>query len=73
MLDMDRSGDISPEDLVNFFNKLGEYKREITGDSRMINFDKTKADRIVYNLDLKRHRAITPDQFLNIVMASYEK
>ena len=73
MLDVDKSGDISADDLLEFHKNCMKCKETATGTKQNINkLDKARAEEIIYNLDLKRHKAITPDQFLNIVMAAYE-
>ena len=71
MFDVDKSGDISADDLVHFYNKLLNFKRTATGMSSVMEpFTKEKAMKIIDILDIGRHKAITPDQFLNIIMAS---
>ena len=46
---------------------LGEPEGEGIGE-----IDAKMAEQLVKNFDFKNHKAITPDIFLNIVMAAYE-
>ena len=73
MFDADKSGDISPEDLQKFYAKCKEYKGIATkGTGQVAALDPSEIANLVQSFDFHKHKAITPDQFLNMVMADYE-
>ena len=73
MMDVDRSGDISADDIDKFYANLKKYKVGAVGSSSNVpEFDAESATNLVRGLDVGRGTAITPDQFFNIIMAAYE-
>ena len=74
MFDVDKSGDISPEDISTFYEQWKQYKAVTTENpsAQIADFNKDRAASMIKCFDFTKHKAITPDQFFNIIMASYE-
>ena len=76
MFDSDRSGDISATDLVNFSQNINRMKKaaleqkeaEAQGD-----IDLKMAEELIKTFDIHKKGSISPDVFLNIVLAAYEE
>ncbi len=71
MFDADKSGDISAEDLTKFYDQCRQFRAGL-GQPADQPIDEKVITDLVSGFDFVRHKAITPDQFFNMVMASYE-